>query len=109
RTWGGEVWLSASNFLADRGIATTGENGVFGPERKWLIEGHGVDPDIVVDNLPHAAFEGKDTQLEVAVKYLQDRIKEKPIDLPKEPLRRRAYHWCRRRPPQFFPCRGWSG
>jgi len=85
RTWGGEVWLSASNFLADRGIATTGENGVFGPERKWLIEGHGVDPDMVVDNLPHATFEGRDAQLEVAVKYLQDRIKEKPIDSPKAP------------------------
>ncbi len=37
RTWGGEVWLSANNFLADKGIATTGENGVFGPEGKWLI------------------------------------------------------------------------
>ncbi len=27
---------------------------------KWLIEGHGVDPDIVVDNLPHATFGGAD-------------------------------------------------
>jgi len=25
--------------------------------RKGLIEGHGVEPDIVVDNLPHATFE----------------------------------------------------
>ena len=64
RTWGGEIWLSASNFLADRGIATTGEEGVFGPEGKWLIEGHGVDPDMVVDNDPHAAFGGADAQLE---------------------------------------------
>jgi tricorn protease len=85
RTWGGEIWLSASNFLADRGIATTGENGVFGPEGKWLIEGHGVDPDIVVDNLPHATFEGKDAQLEAAIAYLQGEIKAHPIPHPQVP------------------------
>jgi len=85
RTWGGEIWLSASNFMADKGIATTGENGVFGPEGKWLIEGHGVDPDMVVDNLPHATFEGKDAQLDAAVKYLQQLIREKPVPSPAPP------------------------
>ena len=29
RTWGGEIWLSVSNDLADHGIATAAENGVF--------------------------------------------------------------------------------
>jgi len=85
RTWGGEVWLSFSNFLADRGIASTGENGVFGPDGKWLIEGHGVDPDIVVDNLPHATFEGKDAQLEAAIEYLNAQVKEKPVTQPVVP------------------------
>ena len=42
-----------------RGIATAAETGVYGPEGEWLIEGHGVDPDIVVDNLPHATFNGE--------------------------------------------------
>ena len=85
RTWGGEIWLSASNYLADRGIATTGENGVFGPEGKWLIEGHGVEPDMVVDNLPHATFEGKDAQLDAAIAYLQAEIKNHPIPPPSVP------------------------
>jgi tricorn protease len=85
RTWGGEIWLSQSNFLADKGIATTGENGVFGPEGKWLIEGRGVEPDMVLDNLPHATFEGKDAQLDAAIQYLQQRIKEKPIEPPPVP------------------------
>jgi tricorn protease len=85
RTWGGEIWLSASNVLADRGIATAAEMGVYGPERKWLIEGHGVDPDITVDNLPHAAFEGKDAQLEAAIQHLQTLIKEKPVTVPEPP------------------------
>src|SRR5271155_5415842 len=67
RTWGGEIWLSSSNVLADRGIATAAENGVYGPEGKWLIEGHGVDPDIEVDDLPHATFTGSDAQLQAAL------------------------------------------
>src|SRR5262249_39132257 len=29
RTWGGEIWLSASKFLVDRGIATSAEYGVY--------------------------------------------------------------------------------
>jgi tricorn protease len=59
RTWGGEIWLTSSNFLVDRGIATAAEFGVYGPEGTWLIEGHGVDPDIVVDNPPHATFKAR--------------------------------------------------
>jgi len=85
RTWGGGVWLSASNVLADRGIATAAEYGVFGPEGKWLIEGHGVDPDIVVDNLPHATFEGQDAQLEAAIRYLKQMMQDKPVPQPKAP------------------------
>jgi tricorn protease len=85
RTWGGEVWLSQNNFLVDRGIATAAETGVYGPEGQWLIEGHGVDPDIVVDNPPKATFEGKDAQLEAAIKHLQELIKTKPVPAPKTP------------------------
>jgi tricorn protease len=85
RTWGGEIWLSQSNTLVDRGIATAAETGVYGPEGKWLIEGHGVDPDIVVDNLPHATFAGKDAQLEAAIAYLQQEIKAHPNPVPPHP------------------------
>jgi tricorn protease len=85
RTWGGEIWLSSSNVLVDRGIASAAESGVYGPEGEWLIEGHGVDPDIIVDNLPHATFEGKDGQLEAAVKHLQELIKKQPVEVPKHP------------------------
>jgi len=85
RTWGGEVWLSSSNFLGDGGIATAAEFGVYGPEGKWLVEGHGVDPDIVVDNLPHATYLGKDAQLEAAIAYLQKEIKDHPIPVPAAP------------------------
>ncbi len=85
RTWGGEIWLSFSNLLADQGIASAAETGVYGPERKWLIEGHGVEPDIEIDNLPHATFEGKDAQLDAAIQHLQKLIREKPVTTPPPP------------------------
>jgi tricorn protease len=85
RTWGGEVWLSSDNVLVDNGIATAAEYGVYGPEGKWLIEGHGVDPDIVVDNLPNETFKGKDAQLEYAIKYLKEQIKKDPVVVPPHP------------------------
>jgi tricorn protease len=85
RTWGGEIWLSFNNWLVDNGIASAAEIGVYGPEGEWLIEGHGVEPDIVIDNLPHATFEGADAQLDAAIQYLQQQIKECPIDVPPPP------------------------
>ncbi len=77
RTWGGEVWLSFDNSQADNGIASAAEYGVYA-DGKWLIEGRGVEPDVVVDNLPHESFSGKDTQLEAAMKELQEEIKADP-------------------------------
>ncbi len=85
RTWGGEIWLSFDNWLVDKGIASAAEHGVYGPEGKWLIEGHGVDPDIVVDNLPHATFRGEDAQLKAALEHLQQQIKLNPVTVPAAP------------------------
>ncbi|UCE41012.1 MAG: PD40 domain-containing protein [Candidatus Aminicenantes bacterium] len=85
RTWGGEIWLSSNNRLTDRGLARAPQTGVYGPEREWLIEGHGVDPDMVVDNLPHETFNGKDAQLEAAIAYLKEQIRLHPVDIPEPP------------------------
>lgn len=84
RTWGGEIWLSRNNRLVDNGIATAAQLGVFA-DGEWLIEGRGVEPDIVVDNLPHETFLGRDRQLEVAIEYLQQKIEKEPIEDPVVP------------------------
>lgn len=85
RTWGGEIWLSSNNRLTDRGLARAPQTGVYGPERVWLIEGHGVDPDIVVDNLPHATFKGQDAQVDAAITFLKEQIENHPVDVPAPP------------------------
>lgn len=85
RTWGGEIWLSFDNGLMDNAIANAAQFGVFGPEGNWLIEGHGVEPDVVVDNLPHATFRGEDAQLQAAIEHLHQRIAAEPVTLPEQP------------------------
>lgn len=85
RTWGGEIWLSLQTWLVDQGIASAAEIGVYGPEGEWLIEGHGVEPDLVVDNLPHVTFKGEDAQLKAAIEYLKEQIRLSPVVLPPPP------------------------
>ena len=85
RTWGGEIWLSSNNRLTDNGLARAPSAGVYGPEGEWLIEQIGVVPDIEVDNLPHATFNGQDAQLDSAIAYLLEEIEKDPREVPAPP------------------------
>ena len=59
-----------------------GENDVDG---SWIIEGHGVDPDIEVENTPKSLIDGEDTQLDVAVREVLNAIQRDPRHLPERP------------------------
>jgi tricorn protease len=97
RTWGGEIWLSSSNRLSDGGLARAPMMGVYGPEGEWLIEQIGVVPDIEVDNLPHATFNGEDAQLDAAIRYLKEKIAEDPRAVPPPPTHpNRGFQYPRR-------------
>ncbi len=72
RTAGAGVWLDDDNLLADGGIARAAQDVQVGLDGRRLIEGVGVVPDIEVDNLPHATFDGQDAQLDMAIKVLED-------------------------------------
>lgn len=87
RTWGGQIWLNAQRWLVDNGMCTAAEIGVYGPEGEWLIEGTGLVPDVTVDNEPHATFQGKDVQLETALKHLREEIARDPRPVPQPPPR----------------------
>jgi tricorn protease len=85
RSWGGQVWVNTENLLSDNGIAMAPRHGSYGDDGQWLIEGHGHVPDIEVDNLPHETFNGKDAQLEAAIKLLREKIAKDPRDVPPVP------------------------
>ncbi len=87
RTSGAGVWLSDRNRLEDNGIMRAAQNPVFTLDGTWLVEGHGVVPDIEVDNLPRATFDGGDAQLDAAIAHLKARLAEQPIVVPVAPKR----------------------
>ena len=80
RSWGGIVGISGSRQFVDGQDMRTPFFTSYSTDGEWIIEGHGVDPDIVVDINPFEDWLGKDAQLEKAVEYLQGELKNyKPL------------------------------
>lgn len=86
RTWGGVVGISGHGPLLDGGSVFVPEFfAAATPQGKLAIEGHGVDPDIVVDNDPASVIAGKDPQLDRAIAEVLKAIKAHPRKLPSRP------------------------
>ena len=86
RTWGGVIGIRQSLPLVDGGQFFKPEFAPYSKEGKqWIIEGYGVDPDIVVDNDPGKEFRGEDQQLDRALQEIQEELKTKRYDLPPVP------------------------
>jgi tricorn protease len=85
RSWGGVVGISGRGPLIDGGIIYVPESGFANTKGEWIIEGHGVDPDIEVVNDPKSVIEGKDPQLERAVAEVMKKIQASPVKLPPKP------------------------
>lgn len=61
------------------------EFGFAGVDGQWIIEGHGVDPDIEVENDPRSIIAGRDPQLERGVQEVLRLMQERPRQLPSRP------------------------
>ncbi|HYY42226.1 MAG TPA: S41 family peptidase, partial [Pyrinomonadaceae bacterium] len=85
RSWGGVVGISNKGPLIDGGSISVPETGFANAKGEWIIEGHGVDPDIVVDNDPKSVLDGHDPQLERAVAEVMAKLKDHPAKLPPRP------------------------
>jgi tricorn protease len=86
RTWGGLVGISHFIPLVDGGVVTMPDFGMWDPATsEWLIENHGTEPDIEVENAPHLVAEGGDPQLERAIEYVLGELKENPPRRPARP------------------------
>jgi tricorn protease len=86
RTWGGVVGIRDSLPLVDGGQFFKPEFALYSKDGKeWIIEGHGVDPDIVVDNDPAKEFKGEDQQLDRAIQQIEEELKTKRYELPPVP------------------------
>jgi tricorn protease len=85
RSWGGVVGITNHGPLVDGGTVNVPQFGTNGLDGSWIIEGHGVDPDIVVENDAKSLLDGKDPQLERAVAEVLKAIAAKDPSLPAKP------------------------
>jgi tricorn protease len=91
RTWGGVRGIRGTMPLLDGGYVTRPEFSVYGLNSDWVIENHGVAPDIEVDNTPDLVMKGQDPQLEKAIEVVMKAIQEHPKHLPPRPPDLPAY------------------
>jgi tricorn protease len=86
RTWGGVIGIRESLPLMDGGQLFKPEFAPYSKEGTgWIIESHGVDPDIVVDNDPAKEFHGEDQQLDRAIQQIKEELKTKRYKIPPVP------------------------
>ena len=90
RTWGGLIGITGTPSLIDDGSVTVPTFGIYSTRGEWIIEGHGVDPDIAVVDDPSKMAKGGDPQLERAIDEVLRALKRTPpadVKKPKYPLR----------------------
>ena len=91
RTWGGVRGIRGEWKLLDGGEMTIPEFGRYGLDSKWVIENHGVDPDVTIDDEPAELADGHDKQLETGVNMLLAQLGSAPRTLPAPPPLLPAY------------------
>ena len=75
RTWGGLIGISGAPGLIDGGGVTVPTFRMYDPDGKWFKEGHGVDPDIEVKENPGELAKGTDAQLQRAIQWTMEELK----------------------------------
>jgi tricorn protease len=89
-SWGGLVGILNGQTTIDNGTIQQSNNAFYNEKGQWLIENHGGDPDILLENDPASASAGRDAQLERAIEVLLKQIKDNPFafpPVPKYPIR----------------------
>jgi tricorn protease len=79
RTWGGLVGIGGYPPLMDGGSVMAPRVAIGGLHGQWEVEGHGVAPDIEVQQDPKLVREGHDPQLETAVNTALRSLGEHPV------------------------------
>ena len=86
RSWGGVVGIRGSLPIVDGGSLNRPEFSRYDVDGKeWIMEGYGVDPDIVVDNDPAKEFQGIDEQLLKAIEVIKEEMKNYKYRIPNPP------------------------
>ena len=81
RTWGGIIGISGSlPYMDGTDIRVPFFTNYDAKSGQWIVENHGVDPDILIDNDPILEQAGVDQQLEKAIEVALEQLKDrKPL------------------------------
>lgn len=81
RSWGGIVGISGSlPYMDGTDVRVPFFTNYDAKTGQWIVENHGVDPDIVIDNDPVKEAAGIDEQLDEAIRVALEQIKDrKPL------------------------------
>ncbi len=91
RTWGGVVGISSNYLLVDNTLTTQPEFYHYMNDIGWNLENHGAEPDIIIEITPQDAANGRDPQLETAIREILNQLHAFPIskpDLGAHPIRK---------------------
>lgn len=88
RTWGGIVGISGSlPYMDGTDVRVPFFTNYDAKTGEWIVENHGVDPDILIDNDPIKEQMGIDEQLNKAIEVVLEQLKDRK-PLPKTPAPR---------------------
>lgn len=81
RTWGGIVGISGPlPYMDGTDVRVPFFTNYDAKTGQWIVENHGVDPDILIDNDPILEQAGRDQQLEKAIEVILEELKSrKPL------------------------------
>jgi tricorn protease len=103
RTWGGLVGIDLAKWLVDGGTVSQAGYASYAPNGSgWRVEGHGFDPDRVVDLDPTSQARGQDPQLEAAIQEALAELAKDPRDYPRLPQYpdKSLPEWRKKHPPK---------
>ena len=91
RTWGGVIGIRGSLPFVDGSYLNKPEFSHFSVDGKWILEGEGFTPDIILDNDPAQEYSGNDQQLNKAIEIILEEVKNykgpKIPEVPQHPIR----------------------
>ena len=88
RSWGGIVGISGSlPYIDGTDVRVPFFTNYDAKTGEWIVENHGVDPDILIDNDPIKEQAGEDQQLNKAIEVALEQLKNRK-PLPKTPAPR---------------------
>jgi tricorn protease len=85
RTWGGVIGFDEERELVDGTQITVPQMSFWLDRVGWGLENYGVDPDVEVDITPADWAQGRDPQLETAVRLALEALEKEPPASPPDP------------------------